>query len=218
MADQHIVLQLQLVDLLLRFALRKQLLGLHLYIFVPQRAVFFIRLAVGGQGVDHLADRALMQFAFVEPLVVLDTVFREIFPHILDVFRQRKRHERRTAFRFALLQERVAVKVGEFLCARRNIRAVIAVLRQLGRVFSQKQLLIANVQRKAEFVNLVARVVDIKFPRNAVPRHFEHRREAVAKRAAARIAHMHRAGRVGGHKFHHNLFPLAVIAAAVIPA
>ena len=43
----------------------------------------------------------------------------------------------------------------------------------------------------------------------------KNRRKTVAESSAARIAHMHRAGRICGNKFNHYLFALPKIGATV---
>ena len=69
-----------------------------------------------------------------------------------------------------------------------------------------------------ELIHLVARVIDIKFTGHIVARPAEHLGKAVAEHAAARVAHMHGAGRVGGNKLHHDFFGVFGFGAPVVPA
>ena len=77
---------------------------------------------------------------------------------------------------------------------------------------------IAHLQGDAELLNLVARVVDIELAGHVVAGLVHRRGQAVAQRAAARVAHVHRARRVGPDKLDHHLAALPVVAAAVIRA
>ena len=92
---------------------------------------------------------------------------------------------------------------------------MIAVFGKLRRFFAFEKLLVTNIQRKTEFFNLVAGVVDIKFAFHRVARHFEHRRQAVTQCAAARVAHVHRSCGVRGNKLDIDAVAFAVIASAV---
>ena len=102
-----------------------------------------------------------------------------------------------------------------------DIVAMVGVLRQLHRVLALEYLQIPYLQRQTEFFNLVAGVVDVKFPPHRVSGGIQHAGETIPQRAAPGVAHMHGTGGVGGNIFHHHLFAAAEIGAAellVLPA
>ena len=183
---------------------------------VPGRAVLLVGHTLFAQQIDYSAHFAvLMQVAFQEPAVVLDAVLFEIRFHAGDVARQGVADKGLAALRGIGVHIAIAVFIGKFLRAFADVVAVIAVLRERDGVLALKDLKIARLQRHAEFFDLVARVVDVKFTPDVVSGCVQHRRQTVAQRAAARVAHVHRAGGVGGDKFHHHLFAAAEIAAAI---
>ena len=92
----------------------------------------------------------------------------------------------------------------------------VAVLREFHGALALVDLKVARLQRAAEFFNLVARVVYIKLPAHPEAGGVQHGRQAVAQRAPARVAHVHRPGRVGRDELHHDLFPFSPVAAAVV--
>ena len=59
-------------------------------------------------------------------------------------------------------------------------RRLIAVLRHGNSFFSLENLLIADIEREGEFIDLVSRVVDVKFPGDLIARGIQHRRQTVA--------------------------------------
>ena len=184
--------------------------------FVPDGAVLLVGQAAVAQIIDDGHDlAALVQVAFEEPAVVMDAVFLHVGLHFRNVARQAEADERGAALLLGNAHQCVAVVRSVFLCEVEDILAVVAVLGQLGRVFREK-LLVADREGEAEFIELVAGVVDVELAPHVVACGVEHGGEAVTERAAARVAHVHRAGRVGGDKFHHDAAFLAEIAAAVI--
>ena len=183
---------------------------------VPDSAVLFVGQAALAQVVDDGHDFAVfMQIALEEPAIVMHAVFFHIRFHLRNVFRQAEADERFAALLLGDVHQAVAVFCGVFLCEVENILAVVTVLRKLRRVLREK-LLITDRKRKAEFFELVARVVDVELTPHVVARRVEHGSETVAECAAARVAHVHRAGRVGGDEFDHDLALFAVVAAAVL--
>ena len=78
--------------------------------------------------------------------------------------------------------------------------------------------MISDIERKTEFVYLIARVVNIKFAADIIARKIHNGGKAVAERAASCVAHMHRARGIGGNKFDIDFFACTVIRAAVVRA
>ena len=97
-----------------------------------------------------------------------------------------------------------------------EIGAGIAVLREL--VVHAAGGEIAAVQSAGEFVDLVARVVDIVFPFHLEAGHIQHGGQGIADGGAPGVAHVQVAGGVGGDEFHLDLLALAQAAAAEILA
>ena len=216
LADKNVVLKLKLVNIFLTLALLFKHCGLNLNVFIPERAVLFIGIAAVFEklnGVLQLA--AVVERQLAEPGVVIYTVFFHCLFHVFNVLRQGKVNKRFSALLLALLEIAVAVNGGKLLGALSDVRAVIAVLGKLHAVFAFKKLLISDIERKGEFVNLVAGVVNIKLAADLVARILKHGRKAVAQSAAPCVAHMHRAGGVCGNELNVQPFSLAVIAFSV---
>ena len=212
---QHVVLQLGG----LRFGQGPAglfgLLGHHFDVVVPQSAVFFVGPAAVLQLLADGGYLALpVQLAFPEPDIVADAVAAEIPLQGGDVLRQRVGHQRVAALLLRGGDIAVAVKRGKGLGVVDDIQPLIAVLRQGVAFLALEKLQVPHRQRSAEFIDLVAGVVDVEFPGDAVAAPFQGGGQAVADGAAAGVAHVHGAGGVGGNKFHHDLFAAAVIAAA----
>ena len=138
--------------------------------------------------------------------------------HRLNILRQREIDERLAADVLALGDIFVAVDIGKFPGAHGYVLAVVAVLGQLGRVGAFVYLLIADIEREGEFIDLIAGVVDIEFAADIVARKVHDRREAVTQSAAAGVAHVHRSCRIGGDEFDIYLFALAEVGATVVAA
>ena len=96
------------------------------------------------------------------------------------------------------------------------IVSVIPVLGKLNCVLAFKLLNIPRVQRISELFYLISRIVYIKLARYIIAGIFKNRGKTVAKCAAARVAHMHRACRVRADELNHNLLALAQIDFSVI--
>ena len=76
LADKNIVLETELVDLLLRFALGEQALCLNLDVLVPQRTVKLVGESLFFEQLYCVAKlRAVVQGALLEPCVVFYSVF-----------------------------------------------------------------------------------------------------------------------------------------------
>ena len=97
-----------------------------------------------------------------------------------------------------------------------DVIPVIAVLREGDRLLALIELQVTGLQGEAELGNLVAGVVDIELPGDLITGPVQHGGQAVADGAAPGVAHVHRAGGVGGDKFHVDLLAMAVIGAAVL--
>ena len=64
-------------------------------------------------------------------------------------------------------------------------------------IFAFEFLNITSLNRVRKLVHLIARVIDVKFTGHVMACPVEHFRQTVAQHAAACVAHVHRAGRVG---------------------
>ena len=133
----------------------------------------------------------------------------------LNVLRQGIADQSTAAFFRRNVHKPVPVEIGELTGADLDVLPVIAVLRELHSVLALVNLEIAGFQRQAEFFNLIAGVVHIKFAGYVKARRAEYRSQAVAQSAAPCVADVHRAGWVGGDKFDHVLFAVPIIGTAV---
>ena len=118
------------------------------------------------------------------------------------------------AFLGADVEESVAVKAVVFVREVGDVAALIAVLGEHDFV-ALVDLQVARLEGFREFLDLVARVVDIELAVGGIARLVEYRRKTVAQCAASRVAHVHRTCGIRGYKFHHHLFALAEVGAAV---
>ena len=157
-----------------------------------------------------------MQGAFREPYIIGDAVFFQVGAQLLDIFWQGKVHQCLSALLLRAVEQAVPVDVGILLRSFLDVLAVVAVLRERNCLFAFKNLQISCFQRQTELFNLVAGIVDVKLSGHIVAAGIHCRCQAVADRAAACVAHVHRTGGVCGNKFHHHLFALAVVASAVV--
>ena len=182
---------------------------------VPDSAVFFVSEAAVAQVIDDGHDFAvLVQVTFEEPAVVMDAVFFHIGLHFRDVLRQAEADECLAALFFGDVHQFIAVLFGVLFGEVKNVFAVVAVLRELRRIF-REELLVANGEGETEFIELIAGVVDVKLTPNVVACGIQNGGEAIAERAAAGVAHVHGARGVGGNKLDHDLAVVAVVASAV---
>ena len=160
---QHIVLQLQLVDIRLLFSVFQHMLGDDPGGSEPKGPVLFISIAPVGEqlhGLRHIA--ALMQLRLEKPLVVLNAVAAQVGLHLGDVPVQTEAGHGLVAGLQVLLQVFLAVSVVESLCQLPDIVAVVAVLGEFHLVLAQNQLLIAGVDGGGKFFDLIAGVVHIE--------------------------------------------------------
>ena len=151
-----------------------------------------------------------------EPEVIVYSVFCHSTLHVFNIERQGKLGESLSSFLFILFKVCVAVFVGKLSCSFDNVCAVVAVLGQLYCVFTFKNLLISDIERKSEFFYLVACVVDIKFTADFIAGVVKNCGETVAKSTASCVAHMHRPCGVRRDKLDVYFLPLTIVASAVI--
>ena len=213
---EHVVLQRQLLDILVGLAGGAELLGQDLGGLQPQSAVLLIRPAPVGQqlhGIRHIA--ALMEAGLKEPLVVLDAVAGQIGLHLGDVAAQAELGQRVVAYLLLAAQVLVALLLVERLGQLPDVVAVVAVLREFHGVLALDDLEIAGLQALGELLDLVAGVVDIELAGHVGAGLLQHAGQRVAQHAAAGVAHVHGAGGVGGHEFHHVLLPRQHVVLAV---
>lgn len=155
-----------------------------------------------------------MQLALVEPHVVDDAVPFEVCLQLFDVFGQRVVDERPAALLRRRVEVLVPVLVREFLRALADVVPVVAVLGEGDRFLAPVKLEVAGLEGEPEFFDLVAGVVDVELAGHVVARPVKRGREAVAQRAAARVAHVHGPGGVGGDELDLDLFPAPEAGAA----
>ena len=215
-SDKNLVFEFKALDFLGGLALVCKPCAENLFVFIPECAVLFI----GQPFVLHYFNgfgklAVIVKCAFKEPCVIFNAVFCEIFFHCGNVAGQGVVNKSLSALAFGGVQIFIAVDFRKFLCSVDNILAVIAVLGQFNGIFTLEKLLISDIQRKAEFVNLIARIVNIKLTADIIARKVHNRRKAIAESAASCVAHVHGAGGVCGNKFNVYLFACAVVRTAV---
>ena len=111
-----------------------------------------------------------------------------------------------------LSQQARAMLAGEPFADRLQIIARIEPLRDRADILAQR-LAVAQEGRAGEDVDLRARIVDVVFAGHLVAGEGQELSERVAEHRAAAVAHMHRAGRVGGDEFHVHRHARALPAA-----
>ena len=184
----------------------------------PQCAVLgLVGCALGGQHVDGLLNvAALVQSGLTEPYVVVDLVTLEVALHAGNVGRQTVALDNGKALLRGLFEQAVAVLLYQIMRQRFNVVALIPGSVKLDGVLAADLLDIAALNRMRELVYLIACIVDVELTGNVVAGPVQNRGQAVAQNAAARVAHVHRAGRVGGNELYHDLFRLFALGTAVI--
>ena len=208
-AAKHVVLEVKLVHVLALFPRPDKAVADDIGGPEPQRAVPLIGPARVGERLNRVRDvAALVERGLVKPGVKTDAVALQIALHLRQIAVEAEaRH-----VSVPLLDITVYITFPMFVIERLrqllDVVAVVTVLRELHRVFALNELEVARLDALGELLDLVARVVDIKLPlhRRAVP--VQHAGERVAQHAAAGVAHVHRAGGVGGDELHHVLLPL----------
>ena len=215
--DKHVIFQLKLINLLLRLSLGEELFCQHLAVFIPQRTVKLIGQTLLFHELNCIFKLcSVVQGAFEEPCIIFYSVLREIVMHRLNIFRQSIVYERLSALLLACAYIFIPVYGGEFLCSVHNILAMVAVLRKLGGILALINLLIAYIKGEREFVNLVARIVDIEFAADIIAREIHNGGKAVTQSPAPGVAHMHRSCRICGDKLNIYFFAFSEIGAAVV--
>ena len=218
-AAQHVVLQAELFDGLLALARLAQVRREDLGRLEPERAVLFIGIAEVGQrlnGIGHIP--ALMQAGLKEPLVVADAVALKVALHLRDVAVKAEARERVVAGLLVAVEVLLALLLIKQLRQLADIVSMVAVLGELDRILALDDLEVARLQTLGKLLDLVARVVDIELAPDVCAGLLQDARERIAKHAAAGVAHVHGAGRIGGDELHHILLPGEHVAAAVVRA
>ena len=184
----------------------------------PQCAVLgLVGCALGGQHVDGLLNvAALVQSGLTEPYVVVDLVTLEVALHAGNVGRQTVALDNGKALLRGLFEQAVAVLLYQIMRQCLNVIALIPGSVKLDGVLTLDLLDIAALDRVRELVYLIACIVDVELTGNVVAGPVQNRGQAVAQNTAACIAHVHRAGRVGGNELYHDLFRLFALGTAVI--
>ena len=151
----------------------------------------------------------------MEPDIVFDAVFAEIALQAGNVFGQSKIGD-------CLFQRfEIAVNISVAVLGRKvfgvldNVGALVAFGRQRAGFLPFELLQVADGQAFAKLFDLVAGIVDVKLTGHVVAGPVQAGCQAVAQRAAAGVAHMHRAGRVGRNKLHIVFLSGAGVGAAV---
>ena len=159
-----------------------------------------------------------MQQALPEPHIIVDAVFAQIPLQGGNIQGQGVVHQGLPALLLGGIYILIPVQLRKLPCVIQNVHALIAVLGQGVLFLPLKQLHIPHRKGRPELVDLVTGIVHVKFAGHIVAAPFQRSRQTVPDGAAAGIAHVHGAGGVGGNIFHHHLFVLAVVAAAVAGA
>ena len=138
-----------------------------------------------------------MQSGRTEPYVVVDLVTLEVALHAGNVGRQTVALDNGEALLRSLFEQAVAVLLYQIMRQRFNVVALIPGSVELNRILALDLLDIATLDRVRELVYLIACIVDIELTGNIIAGPVQNRGQAVAQNTAARVAHVHRAGRVG---------------------
>ena len=154
----------------------------------------------------------------MEPCVIFNSVLCKVVLHRLNILRQSKVNQSLSAFSLIGIEVFIAVYIGKFLCTHLDVLAVVAVLGQFNSVLALVYLLISDVKRQSEFVNLIACVIDVELTADLIACTVKHGGKTVAECAASCVAHVHRTCRVSGNKFNVDPLALAVVGAAVVLA
>ncbi len=216
-AAQHVVLEIELVDVGVLLALLAVLLAHDLGGLDPERAVLFIRPAHVGELFGRVGDEAgLVQRGFKEPLVELDAVALKVALHLRDVAVEAEAGHVGMALLGGLVHVALAVLVIECLRQLADIVAMVAVLGEFDGVLALDDLEVTRLDALGEFLDLVAEVVDVELAPHIRTRPVEHLSERIAEHAAAGVAHVHGARGVRGDELDHVLLTLEPVVAAVV--
>ena len=213
---QHVVLQVQLVHLLLTFALPHVFLLEQLSGVQPQGPVLLIGPALVGEQPHRLGHIAgLVEGGLQEPLIILDAVLAQVLLHPGDIHRQAVLgHGPLPVLPGGLAGE--LPRLGQK--APGQLPDVVPVVPLLGEgvvLLPHRQLHAAGVDGGGKFMDLVAGVVDIELLPGVPAIPLQHVGQGVPQHASPGVAHVHGAGGVGGDKLHHHLFSAPLGARAV---
>ena len=213
---KHVVLEIQLLDVLFLLALLAEVIPEDLRGFQPQSAVLFISPALFRQEIHRLRHiAALMERGLVEPVVIADLVTLQIRLHPGQVHGKAILGQRVLPLLFGDVQEALAVFLVISLRQILDIPALIAVLREGDGVLAIDELEIAHLNGAGKLVDLVSGVVNIEFPRHVRTAGRQDGSQRIPQHAAAGIAHVHRACGVGGDKLHHDLLTRQAVVGTV---
>ena len=216
-AAQHVVLEVELVDVLVLLALLAVLLTHDLGGLEPERAFLFVGPAELVQLLHRVGHKAaVVQAGFEEPLVEPDAVALKIALHFRNVALKAERRHVGVALLDGLIKVTLAVKVVEGLGKIADIVAVVAVLGELNGVLAADELDVARLDALGKLFDLVAEVVDVELAPDLCPRPVKHLCERIAEHAAAGVAHVHGAGGVRGDELDHILLAVQPVVAAVV--
>ena len=195
---------------------QNKIFGAVVFTLKPECAVLFIGCALFFQQRNHALHCAVfVQGRFPEPVVVFNAVFQQVVLQPLNVQRQRIADQRFAAFRFRRVNIFVTVDFSKFFGMRGNVGTLVTILRERNRVLSLVNLQVAYFQGHAEFIDLIACVIDVELALYFVACRVQYRSEAVADCTAAGVADVHRAGGVGGNELHQHALAAAEVAAAI---
>ena len=217
-AHQHLVLGLFLAAVLGLALVHNAVLGGVLGAAVHDRTVLGLVAGTALQQlVHHGLDRAgVVQVALMEPDIVLDAVLAEVALQTGDVLGQGIGHDGLLQLVKVLFHIGIAMHFGKLLRAGDDVRALIALLGQGAGVLALVELQVADGKALAELLDLVARVIDVELAGHIVARPVQTGGQTVTQSAAAGVAHVHRAGGVGGDELDIVALACADIGAAVL--
>ena len=216
---EHIVLQVQLLDVRLFFAGPPVVVPEDVGGPEPQSPVLLIGPAPRRQQLHRLGHiAALVEGGLIEPVVVADLVPLQVALHLGQVDGQAELGQLLQPLFLGGGEQRVPVLLVIGLRQVPDVLALVAVLRERHRVLPLDQLAVPGVDGVGEFVDLVAGVVHVELPRHVRAAGGEDAGQGVAQHAAPGVAHVHGARGVGGDELHHDLLPLQAISGAVLRA
>ena len=182
----------------------------------PGGAVLLVGGALLLQQLHHTAHRAVfVEGALLKPVVVLHPVPGQVVVKALDVLGQGVGHQGGPALLAGGFHILVAVFLGKALGVGDDVLALVAVLGEGHGLLALVQLQVPGLQRGAELVHLVARVVDVELPLHLVAGGLQHRGQSVAQHAAPGVADVHGPGGVGGDELHQHPLALPGVRGAI---
>ena len=232
-AHQHFVLGLFLAAVVGLFLIHGAVFGGILGAAIHHRTVLGLVAGAAGQQLVHhsLHSAAGVQGAFFKPCVVRNAVFAKVFFHVGNVDGQSKVYKGLFQLGKGLALVQCIARKGTagfhqrgglgLVCfaighgTLHDIRALIAFLGQGIALLAQALLQIAHGQAFAEFLDLVAGIVQVELTGHLIARPVQHGGQTVTQGAAPGVAHVHGARGVGAHEFHIVFLAAAVVGAAV---